>query len=195
MKKFGAKKYVILALTAVLAVSFLIVSFADGTTPGSTGDPIVTQSYVTKIAEQLRSYFDNSLSNVYQDITKLNTSITTNTEAVNNLKTQLDAKSQEIEALKAQLKNTTAATYEVILVKKGKTLVAGQGTEIIVRSGKCTAIATANGGLADATAGKDLKTDEAVEFNHLLISSRNDGRGLKVLEDSYMIVRGAYTLK
>jgi hypothetical protein len=195
MKRFNVKMYIVLAIVAMLGISMLIVGFADGNTPGSTEDPIVTQSYVAKVVEGLRSYVDSTISNIYADITKLNGSISANTEAINSLKAQLDIKTQEISALQKQLQNTTAPTYEVILLKKGTTLVSGKGTEIIVRSGKCVGIATNNGGLADATAGKDIKTDEAIELNHLLIASRDDGRGLKALEDSYMIVRGVYTLK
>ncbi len=194
MKK-DVKTYVVLAAAAVLVISLLVFGFADGNTPGSAEDPIVTQSYVTQVTDKLKTYVDSAIAAVQLDVARLNSNSAANAESINALKAQLDAKSTELTALQEQMKNQAAATYEVILVKKGSTLLSGKGTEIIVRSGVCTAIASANGGLANATEGKDLKTGEQITLNHLLISSRDDGRGLKVVEDAYMIVRGTYTLK
>ncbi|MFZ5354461.1 MAG: hypothetical protein ACOZCL_17295 [Bacillota bacterium] len=195
MKKRNAKIYTVLAIAIVLVTSLIIIGFADGNSPGSAEDPIVTQSYVTQAIDQLRSYVDGLFSNIKTDITNLNSSVAANGEGIGSLKSQLDAKSMEIAALQEQLKNATATSFQVVFVKKGTTMLSGEGTEIIVRSGICVAIASANAGLADVTDGKDLKTNDQIINNHLLISSRNDGRGLKASEDSYLLVKGSYTLK
>ncbi len=83
---------------------------------------------------------------------------------------------------------------QVVTVPPGQKLVAEEGTEIIVRAGKGTAIASANGGLADLTAGRDLKNGEVVALNHLLVVPRTDGRGLAAVTMVVALVRGGYTV-
>ncbi|MHB8758180.1 MAG: hypothetical protein ACYC6V_09250, partial [Bacillota bacterium] len=83
---------------------------------------------------------------------------------------------------------------QVISLTAGQQLVADAGAEIILRAGKATAIAAA-GGVADLTAGKDLKSGEAIVANHLLLIPRSDGRGLKAGTDLVLIVRGTFVIK
>lgn len=85
-------------------------------------------------------------------------------------------------------------TLQVVSVSAGQQLIADAGTEIILRAGKATAIATA-GGVADLTAGKDLKLGEAIVTNHLLLIPRTDGRGLKAATDLVLVVRGTFVVK
>lgn len=84
---------------------------------------------------------------------------------------------------------------QVVKLSKGQTLVAEGGTEIVLRVGSATAIASSQGGLADVTAGKDLGTGQSLTANHLLIVSRTDGRGVLAVTDVILIVRGPFTIK
>ena len=86
-------------------------------------------------------------------------------------------------------------TYEVVELKKGQYLVAGAGTEVILRAGEATAIISPLGGLSDVTGAKDIQQDEKIPTDHLLIIPRDDGRGLRALSDSFLLVRGKYTIK
>ncbi len=86
-------------------------------------------------------------------------------------------------------------TYEVVELKKGQYLVAGAGTEIILRAGEAAAITSPLGGLSDVTGAKDIQQDEKIPTDHLLIIPRDDGRGLRALSDSFLLVRGKYTIK
>lgn len=86
-------------------------------------------------------------------------------------------------------------TYEVVELKKGQYLVAGAGTEVILRAGEATAITSSLGGLSDVTGAKDIQQDEKIPTEHLLIIPRDDGRGLRALSDSFLLVRGKYTIK
>jgi hypothetical protein len=87
-------------------------------------------------------------------------------------------------------------TFKVIQLKTGQTLKGGEGTEIIVRSGSVSAIASSSGGLSDVTVGTDLAQGAEVPANHLILVPRNDGRGIKaVAHDPYIMVRGTYTLQ
>ena len=85
--------------------------------------------------------------------------------------------------------------FEVVNVKAWRTLIAGAGTEIIVRSGKVKALGGPGGGLSDVTTGTDLKTGQVVPPNHLIIIPRDDGRGLKTASEAWIMVKGTYTIE
>ena len=172
----------VVVTTLVLATVFINGS-ADGTIPGSEADPVVTLSYVELKSEQTKYYIDNLTAKSNQEIA--------------SLKTQLEQKNQEILKLQDTVSKLAAdgGGFQVVLLNKSKSLLSGAGAEIIVRSGKVTAIKGTNGGLANITSAKDLNTGEAVVLNNLLISSRDDGRGIKASVDSYLLIRGAYKIK
>ncbi len=97
-------------------------------------------------------------------------------------------------ALKELQTGGSSQGFAVVELQKGKTIISGDGAEIILRSGTATAIKGTYGSLADTTSAKDLAAGAAVTKNHLLISSRNDGRGLKATAMCYLLVRGGYTI-
>ncbi|HOM42547.1 MAG TPA: hypothetical protein PK481_03320 [Bacillota bacterium] len=177
-----SRKTGIIVLTAIILVlSAVVISAADGVAPGSEQDPIVTQSYVEQKSEQIKYYIDSMLA---QETAKL--------------KTELELKEQEIAKLREEIKDAAKAAgkFQVVEMQKGQMLIAGEGAEIIPRSGKFSAIEDAFGGLSDITAAKDLKNGEAVVNNHMLIAARGEGRGLKALADkSFLIIKGTYTLQ
>jgi hypothetical protein len=185
--KIAIDKKVIAAVvvTTFVLTAVFINGSADGTTPGSEADPVVTQSYVELKSEQTKYYIDNLITKSSQEIA--------------DLKTQLEQKNQEILKLQETVNELSAGGgsegFQVVLLNKDKTLLTGAGAELIVRSGKVTAVKGTNGGLANVTSAKDLNTGEAVVLNHLLISSRDDGRGIKAGIDSYLLIRGTYTIK
>ena len=177
-----SRKTGIIVLTAIILVlSAVVISAADGVTPGSEQDPIVTQSYVEQKSEQIKYYIDSLIA---QETAKL--------------KTELEKKDQEIAKLREEIKDAAKAAgkFQVVEMQKGQMLIAGEGAEIIPRSGKFSAIEDAFGGLSDITAAKDLKNGEAVVNNHMLIAARGEGRGLKALADkSFLIIKGTYSLQ
>jgi hypothetical protein len=194
--KINRKMKIAFIIITVIILSALIIGMADGVAPGSEQDPVVTQSYVELKSGQLKYYIDDLLA-------KINTVITKNSTDIDALNVKLEQKNQEIIALKTDIESLKqgaagsqgSAKFVVVQAAKGKTVIGGDGSEIIVRSGKFTAVAGTNGSLMDATVGKDLKAGEAILNNHLLISSRNDGRGLKAAADAFLIIKGAYTIK
>ncbi len=88
-----------------------------------------------------------------------------------------------------------AETFKVVEVKKGQQLICSAGTELILRMGTATIIATEKGGIADTTAGFDLANNAPMPANHLLIVPVADGRGIKATVDVLVMVKGGYTLK
>lgn len=186
MKAILNKKVVsAVMITTILLTALFINGSADGTIPGSEADPVVTQSYVELKSEQTKYYIDSLIAQ--------------NKQEVASLKTQLEQKSTELLELKQKVDQLSgggsSVAMESVLIVKGKTLLTGAGTEVILRSGAAAALKGVGGGLADVTKGKDLTAGEIVSYNHLLISAREDGRGIKITQDAYVMIRGAYTIK
>jgi hypothetical protein len=188
----GRKTGIIILIAIILVLSAAVMSAADGITPGSEQDPIVTQSYVEQKSEQIKYYIDTLIAKVKEDGTIQSQEIT-------KLKTELELSKQEIAKLKEDMKNVSTSVvgrFEVVEMQQNQILVAGEGAEIIPRSGKFSAIEDANGGLSDITAARDLKNGEAIVNNHMLIAARGEGRGMKALADKcFLIIKGTYVLK
>jgi len=76
----------------------------------------------------------------------------------------------------------------------GQRLFLENGTEVILRTGSATVISGPEG-LVDMTQGRNVSNGAAVSRNHLLITPRTDGRGLRFTGDSnWVMVRGAFTI-
>lgn len=173
-------------IAVIILTSFIILGSADGAIPGSDADPLVTLSFVEKKIEQIKYYIDSTTEGLNNEVLKYSGSLAKYQE-------QLDLKDAEITDLKQKVES--ALTFKVVQLKKGQILLAGEGAEIIIRSGKTTAVYGKNGGLSDITSAKDLQKGEAIIVNHMLISSRNDGRGVKAEGEVFLIIKGGYTLK
>ncbi|SHJ61823.1 hypothetical protein [Paramaledivibacter caminithermalis] len=165
----------------ILVGSFSIINGVGLMGPGSEDDPIVTLSYVEKRIEQIKYYINQNI------------------ETINNSSVGMNSQLQELKAKVEQLNNTSTAEsqdkYRVVFVKAGSTIMFGESSEVIWRSGKAAVIASQNGGLSDVTTGVDLTEGVEIPLNHLLIIPRNDGRGASVTVDSYVMIKGAYTIQ
>jgi len=87
--------------------------------------------------------------------------------------------------------------FVVVNVPKGKTVICGAGTEMILRMGSAEVIGSARGGIADVTMGVDLADGIAVPSNHMLIVPLDDGRGVKIdaNTEAILMIKGKYTIK
>ncbi|MFS0725861.1 hypothetical protein [Paenibacillus sp. 1P07SE] len=93
----------------------------------------------------------------------------------------------------------TGSQVEVVTVPIGKTLIADQGAQFVVRAGNALAYSQDVDGISDVTEGKDIKNGQAVPRNHLLLFPR-DGRGIvpdpTVNKNQLVVlVTGGYTIK
>lgn len=171
MKKKIIGTLCILAVTLAIGVSNVGVLKADGIKPGSSSDPVVTKGYVDQaISEKTKSQ----------------------EEMIGLLNTQLNALKSELAGLKEEASGDH--TYKVVEVEPGERLIGQQGTEIILRAGQGTAIVGALGGLQDVTEGVDI-TEGFIPKYHLLITPRDDGRGVRVTKKATFMVRGGYSIK
>lgn len=87
------------------------------------------------------------------------------------------------------------ATFVVVELQAGQSLIGKEGTEIVLRSGSATVIDNGAVGVSDLSSGTDLLNPAAVTKNHLLLVPRDDGRGIKCSTHAYVMVKGGYTIQ
>lgn len=102
---------------------------------------------------------------------------------------------KEVEKKMSLAGEHTAEKFEVVSLKNGQKLMCESGTELILRMGGASIIATAKGGIADTTGGIDLADGSSMPSNHLLIVPIGDGRGIVAQNDVLVMVKGSYTIK
>ena len=96
------------------------------------------------------------------------------------------------------LEGTTAASgssYTPVYASVGQVVLGGEGTEIILRSGKGNIYITGADGIVDSTTGQNLTNGDVATANHMMIVPRNDGRGVKVTEAAWFLIKGEYTIE
>jgi len=168
-----------------LVIVFLLVKTVDAlnSEPGSMADPVVTKSYVK---EQLAEFKEDLLDDLEDlDLESLKTETNKNEEDETE-KTDEEKDINLVEDTRDMFK------FKAFLVKEGKKLIGMESTEIILRSGKATAITSEAGGLQNMTNGTDIGFDKEVPLYNLIIIPRTDGRGMIMQQDSWVMVRGLY---
>jgi len=189
------------ALTAVCAVSLIFAgdfavtkSYGAGQ-PGTNADPLVSKSYVDDRIDQL-------LKGGVTGGTASGVSSADKDEIVSDVMAQIEflygdklkeAPTGTYEA-PTDTYGASSASYAPVSLSAGQILIGGEGAEIILRSGKASVYSTVSDGLGDVTDGSDLKNGAPVSKNHLLIVSRDDGRGVKAGDDVWLLVKGSYEI-
>ncbi len=168
-------KFIVATLVSSVLMTTFTTSIVSGADAGSNSDPLVARSYVDSKIAELKTYIDTSIASA---IANINSSNNNNTD--NNNTTTTPSSSQ----------------YTVVPVSKGQTIIGGEGTEMILRSGRATVVSTTSNGLVDMTTGIDALANSEVQKNHLMIVPRNDGRGFKVTTDNTnVMIRGNYEIR
>jgi hypothetical protein len=166
----GTRKMGLFISIIVLVMIGFQVVYGVGAEPGSQDDPVITQSYLEEIVVPLiREDIDGKIAAL--------------TKRIDELAVQKPGQSGQPDK------------FMVVSVKPGQKLIGGAGTELILRMGKATIIATQKGGLADTTTGVDLQNGAPMPANHLLIVPVDDGRGFTANEDVLVMVKGTYTIQ
>ncbi len=113
---------------------------------------------------------------------------------VSDLKTELK---QEI---KTEIESTPASgssdSFVAVKIEQGKKVVCGAGAEVILRSGTAQAVDNETyDGIPDLTSGTNIKGGKNLTPNHLLIIPKADGRGIFCSDESWIMIKGSYTLE
>lgn len=175
----GRKNYAVVAVTAALICGTLYSVNAANVEPGTSADPVVTKSYVDEKISELMGVFNNSGTN--------NSVMTSKDkeEIVNSVMEQLTGLSGKVES----------SMYKPVSAKKGQTILGGEGSEIILRSGNAVGYCSGVDGIVNATTGTEVSNGTKIQKNNLLIIPRNDGRGVKVTtEEAWFIIKGSYQI-
>jgi hypothetical protein len=152
----------VLVLTLILLLAFSTVIFAA---PGDTSDPIVVLSYLNEQIEALISKYK------LEDI---------------------DEMQKQIDNLDSPGGSSSGMALEIVEIRDGEKIIAGSGSELILRGGEAVIIGSEMGGISDVTLGKDFVSGMSVVPNHLMIVPRDDGRGVYAEEYAIFMVRGTY---
>lgn len=159
------KKVLIITLILIFALTAVIYA-----TPGDTNDPIVVLSYLNdRLTSLVKEYNLNDIKEIKEQVSNLSGNSTGNTNS-----------------------GSTSSELIIVEIKAGEKIIAGAGTELILRSGKAYAIGSKLGGLSDVTMAKDITTGKPITSNDLLIVPRDDGRGVYTETNATFMVRGTY---
>jgi uncharacterized coiled-coil protein SlyX len=192
MKRSNIVKYKYPILLVIIMTSFFTVHIVRAVTavspePGTDNDPVVSQSYVDQKVGEIAA----KLETANTTISELSKKLSEAGEKVNKLTEANDAITKQLKEIKPD-----SFKFQPLELKAGQKLIAGASTEIILRSGSAKAISGTYGGLSDITAAKsaDLTTGAPIALNHLLLVSRDDGRGITAVTGCWLIVKGTYNI-
>jgi uncharacterized coiled-coil protein SlyX len=192
MKRSNIVKYKYPILLVIIMTSFFTVHIVRAVTavspePGTDNDPVVSQSYVDQKVGEIAA----KLETANTTISELSKKLSEAGEKVNKLTEANDAITKQLKEVKPD-----SFKFQPLELKAGQKLIAGASTEIILRSGSAKAISGTYGGLSDITAAKsaDLTTGAPIALNHLLLVSRDDGRGITAVTGCWLIVKGTYNI-
>ncbi|MDK2865982.1 MAG: hypothetical protein PWP51_77 [Clostridiales bacterium] len=88
---------------------------------------------------------------------------------------------------------STPSLFEVINVPNGTTLYFGASTEFILRVGTAVVVDPNAVGIPDLTSGIKVDDKGIVPLDHHMLVPSDDGRGIKLTSDCWLMVKGTYT--
>ncbi|MFV0441109.1 MAG: hypothetical protein ACK5LV_07435 [Lachnospirales bacterium] len=173
------RKIITFSIVCVLVVGVFFRN-AYATSAGSQNDPIVTKSYVDEQIALALSGNTGSNSGGSSNLTLTNS----------QLQEIINAVTEEV--LSSQ---SSSASFVPIRVTKGQTVIGGQGTEIILRSGEAKIFSNAADGVSNITKGANQDNGEKVVLDNLLLVPRQDGRGITITtNEAWIMIKGEYEI-
>lgn len=162
----------VLRLVSLLAISCVLSTTVSlAAEAGSTGDPLVTLSYLNE------TFLRNILSAVDQKIAARNSQIV-----------------QQMGGSVSTGGTSTASTFTVVTLSNGQTLTGQIGCEVMLRVGSAVCVSSSAPGLIDETAASTLNNGGGLVQNHLYMMTI-ENRGVKATAaTTKLLVRGSYTI-
>ncbi|MDR2903994.1 MAG: hypothetical protein LBU77_05760 [Clostridiales bacterium] len=180
-KKLTASVFIALAFACGLAISHI---FAASATPGTTGDPLVSKSYVDQRLNEIMSQIGAQGGST--------TDFTAGQGGVSSDQLLADVMEQ-LEIYYADALGS-GRKYTPVSLTAGQVILGGEGTEIILRSGSARGYVGGQNGIVNATDGTEVFNNSDIVVNHLLLVPRGDGRGVEALTDAWFMIKGAYEI-
>lgn len=162
----------VLRLVSLLAISCVLSTTVSlAAEAGSTGDPLVTLSYLNE------TFLGNILFAVDQKIAARNSQIV-----------------QQLGGSVSTGGTSTASTFTVVTLSNGQTLTGQIGCEVMLRVGSAVCVSFSAPGLIDETAASTLNNGGGLVQNHLYMMTI-ENRGVKATAaTTKLLVRGSYTI-
>ena len=162
----------VLRLVSLLAISCVLSTTVSlAAEAGSTGDPLVTLSYLNE------TFLGNIPSAVDQKIAARNSQIV-----------------QQLGGSVSTGGTSTASTFTVVTLSNGQTLTGQIGCEVMLRVGSAVCVSSSAPGLIDETAASTLNNGGGLVQNHLYMMTI-ENRGVKATAaTTKLLVRGSYTI-
>ena len=212
------KKFKICLVLCVL-MAFLLISIANAAQPGDATDPLVTRRFVEDRLATITAEIAQ-LRNIVMGITPNTPAATpspvappplpslsaTETEDVDELFAlvmyyfetvygeRLDAALAHIPGPVGDPFAPRIVPFEILNPKAGEKIIFDASAEFILRGGSATAITGING-IANVTTGTDVLNGESIGLNNLMMVPVSDGRGIVFQRESWLMVRGGYTIE
>lgn len=207
-----SQKKTVIGVTAFFLVCMMLVGyFALAADIGDKTDPLVTVSYIKalepQIQETIRSMvqeeaaayitqWNSDLAAAYEQINKLTNSGGLDLSSLSSDPAFIQAVAA---AVAGQLGGTvpsggTPATFTKVVVPSGKTVTLNMGTQMLLRLGSATCVASSSPGLIDLTDGSVLAGGGALLANHLYTVTVEGGRGFKAANEVTVFIMGGYTI-
>jgi hypothetical protein len=179
-------KKLILGAEIFLATCVLAGGTVFAATVGTETDPLVSKSYVDNKIEQVLTLINNN-----------GTGVSTSESASVDEDAIADKVIQRINngELTGSTGTAVADSYTPVSVAVGQTIYGKEGTELILRAGKGKVVCNGVDGVADITTGSEMANGAPATKNHLMIIPRDDGRGIKITEAAWFLVKGDYEIK
>ena len=170
MKK---KNGLVTRFVSMLVICLTLTAFvAAAAGAGTSGDPLVTQSYLND------TYYNTILKDVDSKIAARNTA--------------MEGKIKDI--LKTSSTGGEASVFTVVTLSRNQVLTGGIGCEVMLRVGTASCVSASAPGLIDTTGGGSINGGTALTKNHLYMMTI-EGRGVKATADTVkVLVRGSYTI-
>lgn len=113
---------------------------------------------------------------------------------INALNASID---ERLKKLESGSSGGSQVAFNVFKVEKGQTIMLEENSLFILRAGDVVAVIdpSAGGGISDLTTGLDVANNEGIVKNHLLLTPRTDGRGVKFNSEGWVMISGGYTVK
>lgn len=164
----------IVTLCMAFGVGVFVGASTNKAEPGSSGDPLITKSYLEQRLTELGKTTTSSSST--EEIKALQ-------QENENLKKQVQTLQQEIEKQK----------FKKVTIKKGKSLVVKYGSQFVFYSGQASFKTTNNSYIVDLTKQEHVANGaSATMYHNYLIRSQSS---LVAVKDAVVYVRGNYTVQ
>lgn len=180
------KKPIAIAGSAVICAAAVVSAFAAQA--GSSDDPLASKSYVDGRISEVLSVLNANQSSQNQD-------------SVGGAASDADKEKLKAEIISELSKEGSGAltaggeSYAPVYASVGQIVLGGEGTEMILRSGKADVYITGVAGIVNATTGSELTNGSKAALNNIMIIPRGDGRGFKVTENAWFLIKGDYEIK